>query len=113
MRPHWIRSHIPGTSQVFVSFTDEVARLLGLPPAHPSNTVQRSYDTDRVWMLWRATGDGATLALDRPYADPRERLVLTVEWHHPPDPETVAALVRAYEGRGRGWSRLVRLFRRR
>ncbi|MBB4902589.1 hypothetical protein [Streptomyces griseomycini] len=84
---------------------------MGLPPARPSDTVQRAYDTDRVWMLWRTTQGGATLTLERPYADPRERLVLVVEWHQPPAPETVAAMVRAYEGRGRGRSRLARLFR--
>jgi len=113
MLPPWIRSHLPA-EQSFVSFTDDVARRLGLPPARPSDTVQRSYDTDRVWMLWRATRDGATLALDGPYAELREGLVLAVRWHQSPDPKVVAAMVRAYTHRGRRrpcW--LARLIRRR
>jgi hypothetical protein len=52
-------------------------------------------------MLWRATPTGATLCLERPYTDLREAVALTVEWHHSPDPAVVAAMVRAYERRGR------------
>lgn len=97
---------------MFVSFADDVARRLGLPPARPLNSLQRSYDTDRTWMLWQATRTGATLTLERPHAELRDALVLVVEWHQAPDPAVVAAMVRAYErcGRRPGW--VQRLFRR-
>jgi hypothetical protein len=97
--PPWLPSHLPGPKS-FVAFTDAVAGLLGLRPARSTDTRQRAYDTDRVWMLWQITPAGATLALERPNEELRERLVLTVEWHQSPDPRTVAAMVRAYEFRG-------------
>ncbi|MFI5990347.1 hypothetical protein ACIBAC_00635 [Streptomyces sp. NPDC051362] len=110
--PPWVVSRMD-ESMPFVAFTDAVAGLLGLRPARTTDTRQRAYDTDRVWMLWQITATGATLALERPNEELRERLVVTVEWHQSPNARTVAAMVRAYEYRGRrrrGW--LARVLRR-
>ncbi|MFI8206665.1 hypothetical protein [Streptomyces sp. NPDC085937] len=116
--PPWLRSHLPsGPTRTFVAFTDAVARLLELPPASPSEVYVRRYDTDRVWMVWRYKDGGASLFLERPYGELRDGVRLFTEWHQSPSPETVAAMVRAYErgvrpGRRRPcW--LARLFRRR
>ncbi|MFE2184155.1 hypothetical protein [Streptomyces sp. NPDC059455] len=83
-----------------MSFTDEVARLLELPPAPCTEVYERRYDTDRVWMVWRYKDGGAVLFLERPYAELREGVTVTVQWHHSPDPQSVAAMIRAYEHGG-------------
>ncbi|PNG17013.1 hypothetical protein [Streptomyces cahuitamycinicus] len=102
--PSWLQSHLPAPESprwTFESFTDEVARLLGLPPARPWETWERNYDTDRLWMTWKANRSGASLCLDRPHAELREYMVISVEWHQSPAPADVAAMVRAYERRSR------------
>ncbi|MGW3627605.1 hypothetical protein [Streptomyces sp. NPDC000880] len=113
--PAWLQSHPRGplSSAVpsFVSFTDEVARLLGLPPARSVELYERSFETDHAWLLWKSNPSGASLCLDRPGVHPRECVVIKVEWHHSPDPVVIAAMVRAYERRGRR-SLLPRLLRR-
>ncbi|MFB8120590.1 hypothetical protein ACFC51_32590 [Streptomyces sp. NPDC055962] len=113
--PPWLRSRLAddGSPATFVSFADDVARRLGLPTARPLNDRQRSYDTDRVWMLWHATRGGAKLTLERPNTEMRDALVLIVEWHQAPDPAVVAAMVRAYIRGGRRPRWPQRLFRRR
>lgn len=102
--PPWLRSHLsaPQPSRyTFESFTDEVARLLDLSPVTRIGALRRSAETDHVWLLWQRAEGGAILVLDRPHTELRESLVITVWWHHSPDPADVAAMVRAYERRGR------------
>ncbi|QFG13315.1 hypothetical protein SEA_GILGAMESH_123 [Streptomyces phage Gilgamesh] len=116
--PPWLRSRIPSEpTRTFVAFTDEVARLLELPPASQSDVYVRQYDTDRVWMVWRYKEGGASLFIEQPYGELRDGVWVRLYWHESPHPETVAAMVRAYERRVRGErrrpSRLARLFRRR
>jgi hypothetical protein len=102
MLPPWLQSRLAEETptHTFVSFTDEVARLLELPPVPPVEVYERRYDTDRVWMVWRYKDGGASLFLERPYADLREGVTVSLQWHHSPDPEVVAAMVRAYGRRG-------------
>lgn len=116
--PPWLRSHLPDEpTRAFVAFTDAVAQLLGLPPASPAEVYARRYDTDRVWMVWRYRDGGAALFLERPYGELRDGVWLSTEWHQSPSPETVAAMIRAYERGARPDRRrpcwLARLFRRR
>ncbi|MFF4902334.1 hypothetical protein [Streptomyces sp. NPDC001068] len=80
-----------------MAFTDEVARLLGLPPAPRSEVYQREYQSARVWMVWRYKDGGASLFLDRPYGELRDGVWLLLQWHQSPNPESVAAMIRAYE----------------
>jgi hypothetical protein len=117
--PPWLRSHLDAAESprwTFESFADEVARLLGLPPAMRTGEFERSSETDHVWLLWKSDVGGAILVLDRPDTELRESLVIKMSWHHSPDPADVAAMVLAYERRGRArafrtW--LSRVLRRR
>ena len=115
--PPWLRSRLPAESptRTFVAFTDAVARLLELPPASPAEVYERRYDTDRVWMVWRFKNGGASLFLERPYAEFQEGVTVNLQWHQSPDPAVVAAMVRAYVRRGRREQRrpcwLVRVLR--
>ncbi|MER5222903.1 hypothetical protein [Streptomyces flaveus] len=103
--PSWMESHLRGSQSsprwAFESFADEVARLLGLPPTLRTGEFERSSGTDHVWLLWKLDGAGAVLVLDRPHGELRECVVIKVQWHHSPDPADVAAMVQAYERRGR------------
>ncbi|MCX5182582.1 hypothetical protein [Streptomyces sp. NBC_00268] len=103
MLPPWLRSRLAGESSThtFVSFTDAVALLLELPPASPAEVYERRYDTDHVWMVWLYKDGGTSLFLERPYADLREGVTVSLQWHHSPDPEVVAAMIGAYGRRGR------------
>ncbi|MEU1592728.1 hypothetical protein ABZ468_07675 [Streptomyces sp. NPDC005708] len=114
--PSWLQSRLAAEQSssryTFESFADEVARLMGLPPTLHTGEFERSSETDRVWMLWKSDVGGAYLLLDRPDSVLRECLVIKVQWHQSPDPADVAAMVRAYERRGRrSW--LSRVFGRR
>ncbi|MFF9901319.1 hypothetical protein [Streptomyces longispororuber] len=97
-------------------FTNTVAQLLKLPPAPPTEVYQRAYQTERVAMVWRYKDGGASLYLERRCGGRRDGVWLRLHWQQSPDPETVAAMIRAYalggprEHRPR---RLARLFRRR
>jgi hypothetical protein len=100
--PSWIASHLPAAEPPlysFGAFADEVARLLGLPPV--AGELERSSETDHVWLSWKSERGGALLVLDRPHTELRESLAIRVWWHQSPDPADVAAMVRAYERRGR------------
>lgn len=102
--PSWLQSHLHAESTPrysFESFADEVARLLGLPPTLRTGEFERSSETDHVWLLWKSDLGGAILVLNRPHGELRELLVLKMQWHHSPDPADVAAMVQAYERRGR------------
>ncbi|MFJ4084971.1 hypothetical protein ACIP2Z_39260 [Streptomyces iakyrus] len=102
MLPLWLRSRLPAEpTRTFVAFTDAVALLLELPPAPPAEVYVRRYDTDRVWMVWRYKDGGASLFLERPYGELRDGVTVNVQWHQSPDPEVVAAMIRAYVRRGR------------
>ncbi|MFI7301328.1 hypothetical protein [Streptomyces sp. NPDC050121] len=115
--PSWLHSHLPAAAPspyTFESFADEVARLLGLPPTMRTGEFERSSETDHVWLLWKPDRYGAVLLMDRPAGELRQALVIKVIWHNSPDPADVAAMVRAYERRGRVQSlrsRLARLLR--
>ncbi|MFD3309405.1 hypothetical protein [Streptomyces sp. NPDC058656] len=114
--PDWLRIRLPGDSAApFVAFTDAVAERLELPPAPPAEVYERRYDTDRVWMVWRFTNGGASLFLERPFAEFQEGVTVNVQWHQSPDPEVVAAMIRAYVRQGRREARrtcwLVRVLR--
>ncbi|MET8717422.1 hypothetical protein ABZV52_30100 [Streptomyces sp. NPDC004735] len=112
--PSWLHSHLPAPQPPrysFEPFADEVARLLGLPPTMVTGEFERSSETDHVWMVWKSDRGGAILLLDRPHAVPRESVVIKVWWHQSPDPADVAAMVRAYERRGRRRALRVRLDR--
>ncbi|WP_108934582.1 hypothetical protein [Streptomyces ardesiacus] len=117
--PSWLRSHLHAAESpryTFESFADEVARLLGLPPTMRTGEFERSSETDHVWLTWKSDLGGAILVLDRPDTDLRESLVIKFVWHHSPDPADIAAMVRAYERRGRVQSLrslLARVLRRR
>ncbi|MCG8971835.1 hypothetical protein [Streptomyces sp. CL12-4] len=117
MLPPWLQSQLAGEPFTrFVAFTDEVARLLELPPAPPSEVYQRPYQTARVRMVWRYKDDGASLFIERPSGELRDGVWVRLHWHESPNPETVAAMIRAYERgarreRRRPW--LARLIRRR
>ena len=117
--PSWLRSHLHAVESprwTFESFADEVARLLGLPPTMRTGEFERSSETDHVWLLWKSDRYGAVLLMDRPEGELRQALVVKVIWHNSPDPADVAAMVRAYERRGRVQSlrsRLARVLRRR
>ncbi|MCX5103542.1 hypothetical protein [Streptomyces sp. NBC_00439] len=96
------RSHLHATQPPrysFEPFANEVARLLGLPPALCTGKCELSSKTDHVWMLWSDV-IGAVLVLNRPHRETRECLVIKVSCHHA-DPADVATMVRAYERRGR------------
>ncbi|MFF4543694.1 hypothetical protein ACFY1J_05515 [Streptomyces sp. NPDC001406] len=100
--PFWLQSHLPAQPSpryTFESFTDEVARLTGLPSPMVTGEFERSSETDHVWMLWKSDLGGAYLRLDRP--DSGEYVVLSVRWSQAPDPADVAAMVRVYERCGR------------
>ncbi|MET7572036.1 hypothetical protein ABZT04_26555 [Streptomyces sp. NPDC005492] len=100
--PFWLQSHVspqPSPRYTFESFADEVARAMGLPSPMVTGEFERSSETDHVWMLWKSDLGGAYLRLDRP--DVSEYVVLGVQWSHAPDPAVVAAMVRAFERRGR------------
>ncbi|MFG2408700.1 hypothetical protein ACGFR8_31035 [Streptomyces brevispora] len=102
--PSWLQSHLDAAAQPrysFESFADEVARRMGLPPTLVTGEFERSSETDHVWMVWKSDRGGAILLLDRGDAAPRESVVIKVCWHQAPDPGDVAAMVRAYERRGR------------
>lgn len=117
--PSWLRSHLHAVESprwTFESFADEVARLLGLPPTMRTGQFERSSETDHVWLLWKSDRYGAVLLMDRPAGELRQALVVKVIWHNSPDPADVAAMVRAYERRGRVQSfrsRLAGVLRRR
>ncbi|MFI9078726.1 hypothetical protein ACIGW8_19995 [Streptomyces sioyaensis] len=116
--PSWLRSHLHAAESprcTFESFADEVARLLGLPPTLRTGEFERSSEMNHVWLQWKSDLGGAILVLDRPNAESRESLVIKFVWRHSPDPADVAAVVRAYERRGRVQflrSLLARLLRR-
>ncbi|MDH6629377.1 hypothetical protein M2271_007213 [Streptomyces sp. LBL] len=116
--PSWLQSHLPAAAPspyTFESFADEVARLLGLPPTLRTGEFERSSETDHVWLLWKSDRYGAVLLMDRPQGELRQALVIKVMWRNSPDPADVAAMVRAYERRGRVRSLrslLARLLRR-
>ncbi len=102
--PSWLPSHLPAVESprwTFESFANEVARLLDLPPAPRPEVYQRTYQTARVWMVWRYKHGGASLFLERPYGEHRDGVWVRLQWHQSPNPETVAAMIRAYERRGR------------
>ncbi|MFI7415275.1 hypothetical protein ACIBU0_42245 [Streptomyces sp. NPDC049627] len=100
--PPWLRSQLPSEpTRAFVAFTDTVAQLLELPPAPPAEVYVRRYDTDRVWMVWRYKDGGASLFLERPYGELRDGVWVRLHWHESPNPEVVAAMIRAYMRRGR------------
>ncbi|MFE9993461.1 hypothetical protein [Streptomyces avermitilis] len=102
--PSWLQSHLHDAQPLrytFESFADEVARLLGIPPTMRTGEFERSSETDHVWLLWKHDVGGAVLLLNRPHGELRECLVIKVQWHHSPDPADIAAMVRAYERRGR------------
>ncbi|MFE7072633.1 hypothetical protein ACFU96_21380 [Streptomyces sp. NPDC057620] len=115
--PPWLSSHLQGDQRfrVFVAFTDEVARLLELPPAPPAEVYERRHDTGCVWMVWRFRHGGAALFLERPYSNFQEGVTVSVQWHQSPDPAVVAAMIRAYVRRERREQRrpcwLVRVLR--
>lgn len=116
MLPPWLASRLaPEPFTRFVRFTDQVADLLELPPAPPAEVYVRRYDTDRVWMVWRYKDGGASLFLERPYEELRDGVWIRLHWHESPNPETVAAMIRAYARRGRREQRrpcwLARLLR--
>ncbi|MFF8399888.1 hypothetical protein [Streptomyces sp. NPDC016172] len=102
--PSWLQSHLHGVESprwTFESFADEVARLLGLSPTMHTGEFKRSSETDHVWLLWNSEQGGASVLVERPYGELREGVLIKVWWHHSPDPADVAAMVRAYERRGR------------
>ncbi|MEE1764466.1 hypothetical protein [Streptomyces sp. SP18BB07] len=102
--PSWLQPHLPAAESpqyTFESFADEVARLLGLPPTMRTGEFERSSETDHVWLLWKSDRGGASVMVERPYGELRAALVIKVWWHQSPDPADVAAMVRAYERRGR------------
>ncbi|MGX1267998.1 hypothetical protein [Streptomyces phaeoluteigriseus] len=101
--PPWLHSRLPTESptRAFAAFTDEVARLLELPPAPPAEVYQRAYQTARVCMVWRYKDGGASLFLEHLYGELRDGVWLRLHWHQSPAPQTVAAMVRAYERRAR------------
>ncbi|MET9776083.1 hypothetical protein ABZ023_17815 [Streptomyces sp. NPDC006367] len=101
--PSWLRAHLPAVSPrwTFESFADEVARLLGLPPVPYVGALSRRFDTEHVWLLWKPVRGGASVLVERPYGELREAVMITVLWHQSPDPADVAAMIRAYERRGR------------
>ncbi|MEU3281461.1 hypothetical protein [Streptomyces antibioticus] len=117
--PSWLRSHLAAAESpgyTFESFADEVARLLGLPPTMRTGEFERNSETDYVWLLWKPDRYGAVLQMDRPEGELRQALIITAMWHNSPDPADVAAMVRAYERRGRVQSLrslLARVLRRR
>ncbi|MGY1502983.1 hypothetical protein ACW4TU_41515 [Streptomyces sp. QTS52] len=88
--------------------------MLELPPAPSGEVYVRRYDTDHVWMVWRYKDGGTSLFLERPFGEFREGVTVSLQWHQSPDPEVVAAMVRAYARRGRPgrrpslWARLLR-----
>ena len=100
----WLQSHLPAAAPspyTFESFADEVARLMGLPPALRTGECELSSETDHVWLLWKSDIGGAILVLDRPQGEQREALVIKMSWCHSPDPADLTAMVRVYERRGR------------
>ncbi|MCZ1012345.1 hypothetical protein O1L68_42305 [Streptomyces lydicus] len=102
--PSWLQSHLPAATPspyTFESFADEVARLMGLPPALRTGECELSSETDHVWLLWKSDVGGATLLLDRPRAEPREALVIKMSWCHSPNPADIAKMVRVFQRRGR------------
>lgn len=102
--PSWLQSHLPPAAPspyTFESFADEVARLMGLPPALHTGEFELSSETDHVCLLWKSDMGGAILVLDRPQGERREALIIKMSWCHSPDPADVAAMVRVYERRGR------------
>ncbi|WP_371605008.1 hypothetical protein OG345_42075 (plasmid) [Streptomyces sp. NBC_01220] len=102
--PSWLQSHLDAPAQpryTFDSFADEVARLLGLPPALITEEFERSSDTDHVSMVWKFDVGGSILLLRRPHGQPRDSVVIKVWWRQAPNPGDVAAMVRAYQRRGR------------
>ncbi|MFM9647820.1 hypothetical protein ACKI1S_16930 [Streptomyces galilaeus] len=118
MLPSWLQSHLHAAESprwTFESFADEVARLLGLPPTMRTAAFERSSETDHVWLLWKPAQGGASVMVERPYGDLGAALVIKVWWHQSPDPADVAAMVQAYERRGRVQSLrslLARMLRR-
>ena len=117
--PSWLPSHLPAVESprwTFESFADEVARLSGLTPTMHAGEFERSSATDHVWLLWKPERGGASVLVERPYGELREGVLIKVWWHHSPAPADVAAMVRAYERRGRVQSLrslLTRVLRRR
>jgi hypothetical protein len=114
--PTWLQSHLPAATPspyTFESFADEVARLMGLPPALRTGEFELSSETDHVWLLWKSDTGGAILMLDRPQQNRREGLVIKMSWCQSPDPADIAAMVRVYQRRGRLRSLRGRLLRRR
>lgn len=102
--PSWLHSHLPAATPspyTFESFADEVARLMGLPPALRTGEFELSSETDYVWLTWKSDVGGAILMLDRPRKDPREALVIKMSWCLSPDPADIAAMVQVYQRRGR------------
>ncbi|MFE7117040.1 hypothetical protein ACFU99_16675 [Streptomyces sp. NPDC057654] len=101
--PSWMQSHLHNAQPPrysFESFANEVARLLGLPPALRTGDCELSSETGHVRLSWKPDADGAALVLHRPRRTTRECLVIKVSWHHC-DPADIAAIARAYERRGR------------
>ncbi|WP_328491227.1 hypothetical protein [Streptomyces zaomyceticus] len=89
-----------------------MSALLGLPSAPPAEMYERRYDTGRVWLVWRYKDGGASLFLEKPYGELRDGVTVAVQWHLSPSPESVAAMVRAYErGARREQRRPCRLVR--
>ncbi|MFF8789154.1 hypothetical protein [Streptomyces sp. NPDC015125] len=117
--PSWLPSHLPTADSsrwTWESFANEVARLLGLSPTAHTGEFERSSETDHIWLLWQAERGGASVLVERPYGELRAAVRIKVWWHQSPDPADVAAMVRAYERRGRVQSLrslLARVLRRR
>ncbi|MER7195779.1 hypothetical protein [Streptomyces flaveolus] len=100
----WLQPHLPAATPspyTFESFADEVARLIGLPPALRTGDRELSSETDHVWLLWKSDVGGTILVLDRPQQKQREALVIKLTWCLSPDPADIAAMVRVYQRRGR------------
>lgn len=101
--PSWLQSHLDAAQPryTFDSFADKVARLMRLPSPLITEEFERTSDSDHVSMVWKFDVGGAILLLRRPHGKPQDSVVIKVWWHQAPDPGDIAAMVRAYQRRGR------------